>query len=179
MTMNDNVLLAYATRYGSTKEVAETIAATLREDGLTVELQPIQEVRSLEGYSAVVLGAPLYMGRWNKDADRFLSRYREALMQRPVAIFALGPVSTDEKEWQGARTLFDTEMAKYPWLTPIALEMFGGKYDPSKLRLPDNLIAKLPASPLHNAPASDARDWTAIRTWANNLATKLKPVLSP
>lgn len=176
--MNDKILVTYATRYGSTKEVAESIAATLREHGVAVDLQPMHEMLILEGYSAVVLGAPLYMGRWDKDADRFLSRHREALMRRPVAIFALGPVSTDEAGWQSAHTMFDRAMAKYPWLTPIALEMFGGKYDPTKLRFPDNLIAKLPASPLHNAPASDVRDWTAIQAWASNLVSMLRPVLS-
>jgi hypothetical protein len=125
-----------------------------------------------------VLGAPLYMGRWHKDAQRFLSWHQEALTQRSVAIFALGPFHdpTDDKEWQAVRVQLDQELAKYPWLKPVALELFGGKYDPAKLRFPDSFIASLPASPLHNAPASDVRDWTTIRIWASNLATKL---LSP
>ena len=90
-----------------------------------------------------------------------------------MAIFVLGPTHTDEKEWQGSRAQLDKELAKYPWLNPVALEMFGGKYDPAKLRLADKLLAALPASPAHNMPASDARDWAAIRAWASNLAAKL------
>lgn len=70
-------------------------------------------------------------------------------------------------------------LAKYPWLTPVALELFGGKYDPAKLHLLDRLIASLPASPFHNEPASDVRDWTAIRAWASNLAAKLQSDLLP
>jgi len=78
------------------------------------------------GYSVVVLGAPLYMFRWHKDARHFLSRHREALTQRPVAIFALGPFTTgDEKEWQGSREQLNKELAGFPWLTPVALEIFG------------------------------------------------------
>jgi menaquinone-dependent protoporphyrinogen oxidase len=95
-----------------------------------------------------------------------------------VAVFALGPLHDDEKEMQDTRAQFDHELAKFPWLIPIALELFGGKYDPAKLRFPDNLIASLPASPLHQMPASDVRDWTAIHAWAGNLAAKLQPVLS-
>jgi menaquinone-dependent protoporphyrinogen oxidase len=121
-----------------------------------------------------VLGAPVYIGLWHKDALRFLSQHREALMERQVAIFALGPLHTDEKEMQGSRAQLDKELAKFPWLTPVALEMFVGKYDPAKLRFPDNLIAWLPASPLHQMPASDLRDWTAIRAWASNLAAELQ-----
>jgi menaquinone-dependent protoporphyrinogen oxidase len=170
--MSTSVLVGYATRYGSTQEVAEAVTATLRECGLAVDIQPMREVRSLAGYSAVVLGAPLYMFRWHKDARRFLSRHREALIERPVAVFALGPVHDpyDEKEWQDSRAQLDKELAKFPWFTPVALEMFGGKFDPAKLRFPINLLAG-------QEPASDVRDWTAIRAWARNLAAQLEPDL--
>lgn len=75
--MLNSILIAYATRYGSTQEVAEAIAATLHERGLEVELQPVRKVRTLEGYGAVVLGAPLYMFHWHKDALRFISQHRK------------------------------------------------------------------------------------------------------
>lgn len=151
--MSASVLVGYVTRYGSTQEVAEAVAATLRECGLEVDLQPMRQVRTLAGYSAVVLGAPLYMFRWHKEARRFLSRHREALTDRPVAIFALGPFTTgDEKEWQGSREQLDKELAKLPWLIPVALEVFGGKFDPSKLQFPYKLF-------MRQVPASDLRDW--------------------
>jgi menaquinone-dependent protoporphyrinogen oxidase len=168
--MSTSVLVGYATRYGSTQEVAEAVAATLRECGLAVEIRPLREVRTLAGYSAVVIGAALYMFRWHKDARRFLSRHRQALTERPVAVFALGPVHDphDEEEWQDSRAQLDKELAKFPWLTPDVLEVFGGKYDPTKLRFPISLFAG-------QEPATDIRDWTAIRAWARNLAAKLEP----
>jgi menaquinone-dependent protoporphyrinogen oxidase len=112
------------------------------------------------------------MFRWHKDARRFLSRHRQALTERPVAVFALGPVQDphNEEEWQNSWSQLDKELANFPWLAPVALEMFGGKYDPEKLRFPISLFAG-------NEPASDLRDWTAIRTWASNLAPKLEPAL--
>jgi menaquinone-dependent protoporphyrinogen oxidase len=168
-----SVLVTYATRYGSTQEVAEAVAATLREQGLEVDLQLMREVRTLEGRRAVILGAPLYIGHWHKDVQRFLRRHREVLMQRPVAIFTLGPTQPDDQEWAGVRAQLEQELAKYPWLKPVALELFGGKYDPAQLRFPDSLLARSPASPLHQMPASDVRDWTAIRMWASSLAAKL------
>ncbi len=167
--MSGSVLVGYATRYGSTEQVAEAVAATLRASGLAVDLQPMRQVRTLAGYHAVVVGAPLYMFRWHKDALRFLSQHREALMQRPVAIFALGPTHDpyDEKEWQDSRAQLDKELGKFPWLSPVALKMFGGKYDPAKLTFPINLLAG-------KVPASDIRDWDAIRAWAADL----KPILA-
>ena len=172
--MSKSVLVGYATRYGSTREVAEAVAAALRDSGLAVDLQPVREVRSLAGYKALVLGAPLYMFRWHKDARRFLSRHRKAIAERPVAIFALGPVHDphDESEWRDSRAQLEKELAKYPWLAPVALEIFGGKFDPENLRWPVNLLAG-------SEPATDIRDWEAIRAWASELAAKLEPAVPP
>jgi menaquinone-dependent protoporphyrinogen oxidase len=166
--MSSLVLVGYATRYGSTQEVAEAVAATLRECGLEVDIQPMRKVSTLAGYTAVVLGAPLFMFRWHKDALRFLSRHREALKERPVAVFALGPTHEpyDEKEWQDSHAQLDKELAKFPWFKPAALVMFGGKYDPALLRFPLKMLAG-------KEPASDLRDWAAIRAWAADL----KPIL--
>lgn len=173
--MENKILVAYASTHGSTQEVAEVIATTLRERGLAVDVQPSRNVRTLDGYNAVVLGAPLYMFHWHKDAPHFLSQHQRVLISGlPIAIFAGGPFgSGDEKEWQEVRGQLDRELAKFPWLSPIAVEVIGGRFDPTKLRLPYSLI---PA--LRQMPASDLRDWATIRTWASNLAEKLQPVVS-
>jgi menaquinone-dependent protoporphyrinogen oxidase len=167
--MPNQILIAYATSSGSTQEVAAAVAATLDEQGCQTELRVAREARSLDGYDAVVLGAPLYMFRWHKDALNFLKRHHKALLECPVAVFALGPFHADEKERQEARAQLDKELVKFPWLTPAAIEIFGGKFDPATLRFPFNLI---PA--LRQMPASDARDWAAIRAWAANLPATLQ-----
>jgi menaquinone-dependent protoporphyrinogen oxidase len=167
--MTSQILVAYATRYGSTQEVAEAVAETLRERGLEVDVQPARDVRSLDSYSAVVVGAALYMYRWHKEARRFLSRHRKALAERPVAIFTLGPVHEprDEEEWEGSREQLEKQLANVPWLEPVAVELFGGKFDPDAFRGPVKWFAGA-------EPASDARDWDAIRAWASDLAAKLE-----
>jgi menaquinone-dependent protoporphyrinogen oxidase len=167
--MSTSILVAYATKYGSTQEVAETVAATLREAGLSVTCGPARQVRALAGYDAVVLGAPLYMFRWHKDAKSFLARHRQDLTTRPMAVFALGPFNNEPKEFQDARGQLDKELLKFPWFTPVAVEIFGGKFDPTALRFPYNLI---PA--LKKMPVNDIRDWPAIRAWASGLAAQLQ-----
>ena len=164
------VLVAYATVYGSTREVAEAVSAAVRDCGLPVDCQPARKVSALDPYGAVILGAPLYMFKWHKDALSFLSRHREALANRPLAIFALGPFGDDPNGFANARASLDKELLKFPWLKPVAIEMFGGKFDPQALSLPYSLI---PA--LRKMAASDIRDWVAIRTWASELPAKLLP----
>jgi menaquinone-dependent protoporphyrinogen oxidase len=167
--MPKSLLVAYSTIHGSTQEVAEQIAATLRERGVAVDLQSAKQARSLDAYRAIVLGAPLYLFHWHKDALGFLARHRAALAQKPLAIFALGPVNNVEKEFQDARAMLDKDLAKYAWLAPVDVQIFGGKMEPAKFRFPYNLI---PA--MNKLPASDIRDWAAIRAWASDLPTKLR-----
>ena len=83
---------------------------------------------------------------------------------RPVAVFAMGPLKDEAKDWQDVRAQLDKELLKFPWLAPVAAEVFGGKHDPAKLTFPHNLI---PA--LKQMPATDIRDWAAIRAWAVGL----------
>ncbi len=159
-----SILLAYATRFGSTQEVAETIAATLREARLEIDMQPMREVRTLDNYDAVVLGAAIYNTRWHPDAHHFLSQHQETLRQRPVAIFALGPLSTGDAAKLRSRRQLDKELEKYPWLKPVAVEMFVGKLNPAKLGFFERL----------GTTASDHRNWDAIRAWANALPAQLQ-----
>jgi menaquinone-dependent protoporphyrinogen oxidase len=128
--VQSQVLVTYASKYGSTQEVAEAIANVLRENGLLVDLKPVREIKNLEEYTAVVLGAPIYVTSWHKEVCSILSRNREAFMKRSVAVFALGPLSDDENEWKEVRAQLDKELAKFAWLKPIAIEVFGGKFDP-------------------------------------------------
>ena len=170
--MEPMVLVTYATRAGSTEEVAPAVAEVLSQDGLAVEVLPVKEVRSLERYNAVFLAAALYMFRLHKDARKFLNRNRAALIGIPVALFVPGPVEKKEKDFDAARQQLQKELGKIPWLSPVAAHIVGGKFDPEKLGFPFNLI---PA--MKRMPATDARDWAEIRDMAKELAGKLQPAL--
>jgi len=161
--MNGRVLVAYATKRGSTREVAESVAATLRAEGLDAECRPAAEVEDLDGFTGVVLGGALYMGRWHADARDFLKRHRRLLTARRLAVFAMGPRTLAESDVEESRKQFDNALAMVPELEPVSVAVFGGVVDPAKLRFPFNRM-----------PASDARDWDAIHTWAQDLAEKLQ-----
>jgi menaquinone-dependent protoporphyrinogen oxidase len=173
--MEGKILVAFASTHGSTQEVADMVASTLRSLGFGVDLQPARNVRSLVGYSAVILGAPLYILHLHKDALRFLAKHHKTLGNGlPIAIFAGGPFGKgDEEEWKEVRKELDAELAKFPWLAPVSVEVIGGKFGPARLHFPWNLI---PA--LKQMPPNDLRDWEAIRAWARDLAQTLQPVMA-
>jgi menaquinone-dependent protoporphyrinogen oxidase len=166
--MANKILLAYATKYGSTKEVAEAVAKTLENKGLDVDMQQASQVRSVKEYNSVILGAPLYMYRWHKHAVQFLKRHEKMLKTMPVVVFATGPsFKGDEKEWLETREQFSKELANFPWFKPIEVEVLGGKFDPANLGFPMKHFLK-------DLPAADLRDWDAIAAWAAELAGKLQ-----
>ena len=90
--MKSRVLVVFATRSGSTEELARNVAEALAESGLETETRPIRKVDSLQSYGAVVVAAALYMGRLHSDARKFLAAHHDALKARPVALFVPGPV---------------------------------------------------------------------------------------
>ncbi|MBN1319933.1 MAG: flavodoxin domain-containing protein, partial [Thermoleophilia bacterium] len=156
-------------RYGSTREVADRVGATLRDGGLTVDVQPVENVRDLSQYAGVVLGTAYYFGKMLKTGAAFLERHRGALENMPVAFFALGP-TTAADDLAEARGQMDRTLAELGWLEPVAKEMFVGKYDPAVLHGLDKLVTKLKASPLYGLGAHDDRDWDAIENWAMAVA---------
>jgi menaquinone-dependent protoporphyrinogen oxidase len=108
-----DVLVAHATKNGSTQQVAEAITVALREAGSLVTALPARGVRaSVAGYELVVPGAPLCSGRWYRDAHRFLRRHQRELAAVPMAVFGMGPRSDTEEAWQRSRSQLDRALAK-------------------------------------------------------------------
>jgi len=171
--MEAKLLVAYATRYGSTAEVAEAVGARLRECGSDVDVKPVAQAGSLEGYEAVVFGTPFYLGAMLKEGRAWLESQRAALEARPSAHFALGPTSAADDLAETAKQL-DKALAELSWLEPVAARMFVGAFDPARLRFADRLLTRLPASPLHGLGARDDRDWQAIGEWADGVAAALR-----
>jgi menaquinone-dependent protoporphyrinogen oxidase len=163
--MAPTILVAFATKHGSTREVAEVVAGRLREHDVRTDVLPAADVHGLEPYEAVVLGGALYAGRWHGDARRFLRRHRRALGDRPLAVFALGPLTEKEEDMAGSRAQLDRALGTFEALHPVAVAVFGGVVDPAKLRFP-----------FSHMPATDARDWERIRAWADEVARLTAPV---
>ncbi len=76
------VLVAAATKYGATAEIAQAIAETLGEHGLEAAVLPPEQVEGVEGYDAVVVGSAVYAGHWLKPARELVERHAGALAGR-------------------------------------------------------------------------------------------------
>jgi menaquinone-dependent protoporphyrinogen oxidase len=157
--MQPDVLVAYGSKHGSTREIAQAIAEAFGDSGVDAHAESALTADP-HGTSAVVVGAALYTGKLHAHAVRFLERYEDVLAELPLAIFASGPRTLEPEDVTSSlRQLRSGLNAAVPSLEPVSLMIFGGAIDPSRLRWP-----------LSRMQASDARDWDAVRDWAEELA---------
>ena len=157
------ILVAYASKHGSTAEIAETIGETLREAGHEVDVRPAREVQRLTGYDVVVLGSALYSAHWQRDANRFAKRHRAALQQIPVWLFSSGPLDRSA-DYDNIPLTEHVE----PEVAPIGARghrTFGGRLLEGTPGVDPALLAT------HHV--GDFRNWEQIRAWAREIAESL------
>ena len=160
------VLVAVASKHGSTREIAEAVAAGLRAGGLEADFQDAGDVHSIAGYDAVVLGSAIYAGNWLADAKGFVESYRAELAKLPVWLFSSGPLGAENPQPQDDPNRLVASLGE---MSPREHRVFVGKLDPETLGFAERLIAKA----VH-APSGDFRDWDAIREWAQSIASELR-----
>lgn len=165
-----NILITYASKYGSTGEIAAVIHQELLDHGLNVTLLPVEmlEHDSLYDYGAVILGSALYMGQWLDTAKHFLTAHQAALMTRPLWVFSSGP--TGDEAITSAALPADIAALVKP-LNPRSVTLFHGKLDPKLLTLAERMLLKL----MH-PPQGDFRDWDAVRQWCAEISAELRPI---
>lgn len=167
LSMSARFLVAYATRNGSTAEIATAVGKELESAGHAVAVREMKTVTSLEGYDAVVIGAPIYMGKVI-EINKFVGKFRGALSEKPFAAFAagIGPASPDFRKQEESRKSLDDALAS---LHPVSSAMFGGVVDPARLSFLQRKMTEMA-----KAPIGDFRDWNAITTWARELPALMK-----
>jgi menaquinone-dependent protoporphyrinogen oxidase len=171
--MNKRILVTYASRSGSTAETAEAISKILLQDGLQVDLLPMQEVKNLNPYVAVVLGSPIRKSQWLPEALRFVQDHRVELTRKRVAMFTLSITLAMSNSDQYRRAVGEWIAPVRSQVKPVSEGLFAGRLDFTKLPLNlDTLKMRLVvASGIF--PKDDRRDWNAVRVWAEGLSPLL------
>ena len=165
------VLVAYASRMGSTQEIAAAIGEQLTSRGFEVEVATAANAPYPRTFDASVLGSALYMGRWERDAVNYLKRHGSDLADRPTWLFQSGPSGPPEEGRptptpRAVRRLCD----KIGLATPTT---FGGNLDHNRAK------SQLARWVSNGDLAGDFRDWGQIRAWADGVADQLTALRTP
>ena len=157
-----NVLVAVASRHGSTWEIGRVIAGNLAEHDIHASLLYVDEVAGLAGYDAVIVGSAVYRGHWLKSALKFVEHHSAELAMRPVWLFSSGPIA-DRPVHNAVNVDKIVELVR-----PHGHRIFAGKIDVNKLSFSERAMV----FGLH-APVGDYRDWGEITSWSRSIAEDL------
>jgi len=164
--MATQVLIATASRHGSTFDIADEIARVLSRRGCVVVDKAADEVDAIERFDAVIVGSAVYMGRWLPEALSFVTRNAQELAKRPVWLFSSGPIGEPpqpEGEPQGMTEMIQRVHAR-------GHRTFPGRLDPDRLGLGEKVVVGM-----LRAPKGDFRDFPAVTSWAEEIADALAP----
>jgi menaquinone-dependent protoporphyrinogen oxidase len=176
------VLVAYASKAGSTKGIAEFIGERLRERGIQTDVYEVSSVRGLEEYDAFVIGSAVYMFHWIKEAKQFVLKNRATLGGRPVWLFSSGPVGLQKTNPKG-QDLTDASVSGPKEIDELSdavkprdHHVFFGALSGDKLGGAMGLtyrFMKRSKAVRESMPDGDYRDWKDIEAWANRIADAL------
>jgi menaquinone-dependent protoporphyrinogen oxidase len=166
-----NILVAVASRHGSTHEIAGIIAEELGKRGQSVHVRGAADVEDATPYDAVIIGSAIYMGNWLPEARNFVERNQARLATVPVWLFSSGPLGEEQPQPQGDPAHLDELMRS---TGAREHRIFVGKLDKHRLGVAERLVARMV-----KAPEGDFRDWEVIRGWAGDIADALQsPVVA-
>jgi len=162
------ILVAYATKAGSTAEVAAEIGRVVESKGdCKVDVHPAGKVKEVGGYDAVIIGSAIRAGKWLTEATKFVEKHRDALSQVPVAYFLVCLTMMEDTE-ENRRTVAAYLDPVREMVQPVDVGLFAGVMDYAKLPFIFRLMMKAMKS-----PKGDFRNWEAIRDWAGQVRDRL------
>ena len=165
--MGNQVLVAYATKSGSTNGVAEAIGQVLADFGLSVDVQSVSNVKNIDHYQAVIIGSATRMGRLLSEALNFAEKHKVALASKKTAYFTV--CLTMQEDTPENREIVSASFKPLVQIKePLSLGLFSGKYDSSTV----NFVMRAMLKKM-KTPEGDFRDWEAIKTWSSELAVQL------
>jgi menaquinone-dependent protoporphyrinogen oxidase len=171
-----SILVAYASKHGTTGEIAERIAESLRAAGQHADARPVQEAGDLADYEGFVVGSAIYSKHWLKDAAAFVRDNRDLFAQRPVWLFSSGPLGAEATDAQGVDLRTASEPKELPEfqeaIHPREHRVFFGALVPGRLSFVEWSLRKRPATRAI-LPKGDFRDWAQIQEWAQGIAQEL------
>jgi menaquinone-dependent protoporphyrinogen oxidase len=161
--MTARVLVAYASKHGSTREIAERIGQILRGAGIEADAVGVRAVEDVSAYDAVIVGSALYAAFWQRDANRFVAHHIAALQTRPVWLFSSGPL---DRSADSGTLPIPPHVAEVT--DPIGARehrTFGGRLMPDTPGVDPQILA--------THPIGDFRDWAAIEAWATAIVREV------
>ena len=157
--MDNKILVAYASKAGSTIEIATHVAEKIAENGKPVDVLPVNKVEDLTKYQSVILGSAIRIGAVLPEVSKFIESNKDILMTKSLNVFVVCMTLNEDNEEN--RNIVSGYLEPIRKLVHPATEgLFAGVMDLTKLNLLERLMMKS-----MKTPQGDFRNWEKIDTW--------------
>ena len=165
------VLIGYASRFGSTRDIANRIANVVRTaDGSNVDVRPVDEISDFDPYDAVVFGSGVYDGSWTAEATELMRRHAAILARKPLWLFSVGSFGDRHPIVGGLIKKEPKEISEFEhMLHPRDYRVFAGVIDLDHWPAWGRLLFKA-----LGGHAGDNRQRPDIDAWAEEIANELR-----
>ncbi len=136
------ILITYDTKHGATATVAkmifDTICATA-SGAASVDLVFVENLdpAAIESYDAVIIGSPIYMGKWLRGITRLLRGHHAALAKVNSAFFITCTYIKEDGNVPPlddiVKMYMDPVLSKYSDIEPVSLGVLAGEFEFSEL----------------------------------------------
>ncbi len=172
--MPHKILVTYASRTGTTAEIAKAIGKILEDNHTQVDVMPMQAVKDLTPYHAVIAGSAIRAARWLPEAVQFIRTHQRELSHKPFAMYTVCITLAMSNGEQHRSGVAEWTAPVRAMVQPLSEGLFAGMLDFRKLPFNLETLRLRATVAMGIFPRGDRRDWNAVRAWA----LKLKPMLS-
>lgn len=170
------MLVLYATSHGSTRGVAERLAARLLARGLPAEARAVTERVDVAGYAAVVVGSAVHGGKWLPEAAGFVAANAAVLRQRPVWLFSVSTLGDEESMFRpGVARRLRGARGETPEIASLrsSLAARGHRNFAGAIARTDWPATGRAFFRAMGGRYGDHRNWAAIEAWADGIVAEL------
>lgn len=170
--MAGKILVVYATKFGSTKEVAGRIGEMVKTKGIPVDVRKVSSVKDMSKYSAVIFGTPIRMGKPISEAMNFVKKHKEELNRLPVALFSIGLYMKENTKENREKAIQCLDPVLEIIKKPVSIGLFGGKLDYNTM--PVILRWMFSKDTSGQFSEGDWRNWDSIASWVDEIVPALE-----
>ncbi|MCL2074001.1 MAG: flavodoxin domain-containing protein [Marinilabiliaceae bacterium] len=131
--------IIYATKHGTTENVASNIADKL-SSAHEVELISLRKISkpTLSDFEIVILGTPIYAGKASKKMKSFCKAYETILLKKKIGLYVCGMHPSREKQETELKEAYPEHLLN----NASAIGFMGGEFLFEKMNLFERLIIK-------------------------------------
>ena len=164
-------LITYSTVDGQTKEICKKISNL--SNNTFVEVLPISEVKNIDQYETIVIGASIRYGKYRKEVFEFIDNNIKQIENKDNAFFSVNVVARKEEKSSPETNPYVIKfLNKINWV-PKKIGVFAGKIDYPSYKFFDKYAIKfimwITNGPTDTSKTFEFTDWKKVEEFTRDL----------